>query len=192
VFVEIVNYARSSEYEIVFSDGSPIVTMVTSLANRQDDSLATIVSSISLTRSSQRQTAASLQGHSSQPIKWASFSPDSQFVVGGFKDPSVTVITSATVFRAADLTPILRIQSEGRIRGSLWSKDSKALAILESTERMKKTPWGLLAAVSGHPIEMQSFYLRRFDIRTRNNVRLKIADDVENGEAELRERPPTR
>jgi hypothetical protein len=189
VFVEIVNYVRSSEYKVTIFDGVPKVTMVNSQTNRQDDPLAKVMSSISSTRSSQRQAAASIQGHFGQPIKWASLSPDGRLIVAGFEDPSVTAITSATVYRAADHTPIMRVQSEGRIRGSLWSEDSKSLTTLESTERMKKTPWGLLSAISGHPIELHAFYLRCFDIGNRSDIRVNIANDIENGEAELHAQP---
>jgi len=191
VFVEIVNYHQSSEYRITFSDGSPKMTILKSPSDGRDDPLARIMSSISSTRSSQRQAAASLAAHLDQPIRWANLSPDGRFVLAGFEDPSFGAMKSATLYRATDLVPIMRISSEGRIRSSLWSDDSESLTILESTERMKKTLWGMLAAISGHPIELTAFYARRVDIATRSNVRVNIADGIENGEAELRAKPPT-
>jgi len=87
-------------------------------------------------------------------------------------------MTSAIIYRTADLFNVMRIESVGRIRDLLWSANSKWLTVLESTDRMEKTPWGLLAEVSGHPIELQTSYVTRIDVETSSILRVKIADDV--------------
>jgi hypothetical protein len=182
VIAWIVNYLQSSEYRI--GPGGPPVTLQPN-SDAQRDALAKIISSISATSSARRQAAALIQGQAGQIIRWANFSPDGRLVLAGFEDPSVGVMTSATVFRVSDLTPILRVRSQGFIRDSLWLQDSKILAILESTERMKMTPWGLLSALSGHPIQLQTYYIRWLDVDSRSDIRVKITDGVENGEGEL-------
>jgi hypothetical protein len=188
VYAEIVNYLQAVEYRIA-PHGAPTQVAVHPYTNGQPDALARIIANISAARSARRQAAAMIHGQAGQSIQWADLSPDNRLILAGFQDPSVSAMTSATVFRVSDLTPILRVNAEGRIRDSLWSQDSRTLTILESTEHMKKTPWGLLAAISGHPIELQTYYVRRLDIDTRSDVRVRIADDIENGEAELRSHP---
>jgi hypothetical protein len=56
---------------------------------------------------------------------------------------------------------------------------------------MSKTPWALFAALSGHPIELQTYFVRTLAVRSGEKLAVKIADDVENGEAELETPSPS-
>jgi hypothetical protein len=154
VIAWIVNYLQSSEYRI--APGGPPVTLQPN-SDAQRDALAKIISSSSAMSSARRQAAALIHGQAGQIIRWANFSPDGRLVLAGFEDLPVGVMNSATVFRVSDLTPILRVRSQGFIRDSLWLQDSKILAMLESTERMKMTQWGLLSARRPTPRLLHAF-----------------------------------
>lgn len=183
--VEIVNYVQVAKYRIN-GENSPILLSTSPRTADSQDSLGQISMSISATRRARAYEATLLSAQYGRNIKWANSSPDKRFVLVGFEDPSIESMTTANLIRISDFSVILQVKSEGIIRDSLWSPDSKSLAILESTERMSKTPWGLFAAISGHPIELQTFYVRFLDLAPPyNEKRVKVATDIENASAEL-------
>lgn len=188
-FVEIVNYLHAVEYSVTAPPGVPTLVATHLRADGAEDPLGKIQRNISATQNARRQAVALIKGPLGQSIKWVNFSPDNQLLLAGFEDPSTGVMTSATVFRSSDLAAVLRVTSVGEIRDSLWSPDSKRLTILESTERISKSPWGLIAAVSGHPVELQNFFLRLLDIDSHRDELVKVATNIENALAELRAQP---
>lgn len=186
-FVEIASNKQFEVYKVTRSRGAISVTSIHSRSPTiEQGSIADVTSSVVKRRYADRQAAAMIPGSAEHAFKWANLSPDKSCVLVGFQDPSVSAMTSAAVYRVAGLELIRHIEPEGRISDSLWSQDSKLVMILEVTERAKKTPWGLLAALSGHPIEIQTFDLRVVDVESKSEVRVKVADGIENGQAELR------
>lgn len=184
-FVKIVNYEQSVEYRIHSTNGVAEATRLSGQPANSGDPLADVTAAVMESRKTRRQAVSTIRGSAEDSFKWANLSPDGVFALVGFQDPFVSAMTSSTVYRVAGLEPIKRINSEGRILDSLWSQDSKTVVILEVTERMKKTPWGLLAAVSGHAIEIQTLYVRIVNVESGAGSRLKVADGVVNGESEL-------
>lgn len=184
--VEIVNYLQSVEYSMAGPQSTPILVSKHPRADAPLDPLGQISIHISETRGARKQATKLLDSQFGQNIKWANFSPDKRFVLVGLEDPSFESMTSATLFRTADSTVISQVKSEGLIHDSQWSPDSSSVAILESTERMSKTPWGLFAALSGHPVQLQTFYVRFIDSGSHNEKRVKVTTDIENAVAELR------
>jgi hypothetical protein len=182
--VEIANSAGVSRYGVMPPDG-PVQLLNAKTSSNGGDSLVRVVARIQEKRRILESTAASVRGATSRPIGWAAFSPDHKLVLAGPENPTLSEITFATVYRASDFSPILSIEGNRRIRDLRWSDDSKALMILESTDRMKKTPWGLLAAVSGHPIELQTYVLLTVNIATQRQSQLQIIEDVTNSDGEF-------
>lgn len=185
-FVEIANYKEIVEYKISLPEGPATLVAAHQYTEGQNDRLGILVESIVAKQRASKQAAASIKDSDGQSIKWAKFSPDNRLVLAGFEDPSLSALTSATVYKTSDLKAIMQMKMDGRIRDSLWSANSKSLIILESTERMKKSPWGLLLALSGHPIEINTFNLRLINIDYKSDVRISIPGDYENPDAELR------
>jgi hypothetical protein len=188
-FVEIANSKDVARYRVGSSNDVLRVKQMASQATNPAQELEGILTSLRTKQTARKQAAASIGGHSNPPLRWADVSPDNGLVFAGVQDPSMSAATAGTISRYPGIEPLMRIESPGRICDAMWSQDSRSIAVLEVVESMKRTPWGLLAALSGHPIELQTFYLRLINVDKRSEVRVKVAEDVENGAAEVRSRP---
>ncbi|MDC4206841.1 MAG: hypothetical protein MPW14_17925 [Candidatus Manganitrophus sp.] len=186
--IKIVNYSQSLEYLITTPTLEPVLIATQIRKAGPGDPLAEVVKNLVLSRDSRRESAARFRDKSGKPIKWANLSPDNNYALVGFQDPSFENMYSAALMRVSDRHVLYEIKVPGSILDSLWSHDSKVIAILESTEYMKKTPWGLLAALSGHPIKIQTFFVRAVDPISQRETRIKIVDGIENASALLEER----
>lgn len=186
--IKIVNHSQSFEYRITTPSLEPVLIATQTRKAGPGDPLAEVVEKLVLSEDSRRESAARFGDKSEKSIKWANLSPDNNYVLVGFQDPSFESMNSAVLMRVSDRHVLYEIRVPGSIRDSLWSHDSKMIAILESTEYMKKTPWGLLAALTGHPIKIQTFFVRAVDPISQRETRIKIAEGIENASALLEER----
>lgn len=182
--VEVANYAQSAEYRYFVPDGP--ATVIASRQDPQGEGLKRIISGVAEQHRVGREAAAQLRWKTAPAARWASISPDKRFVLVGFEDPSSDAMKSAALLRASDQSRVAQFESEGVIRYLQWSPDSQFIAILESTARVKKTLWGLLSAISGHPIELETFYVTSISANGQRKSRTRIANGVENGVAKLR------
>jgi len=187
VVIKIVNYSQSFEYRITPAL-EPVLIATQVVKSGPGDPLAEVIKKLVLSEDSRRESAARFKDKSEKPIKWANLSPDNNYALVGFQDPSFENMYSAALMRVSDRHILYEIKVSGSIHDSLWSHDSKMIAILESTEYMKKTPWGLLAALTGHPIKIQTFFVRAVDPISQRETRIKIVEGIENASALLEER----
>ncbi|WP_233840420.1 hypothetical protein [Dyella sp. 2HG41-7] len=183
VRVRIVNYKQSKVYEAIVPDG-PAKLLEANPVDAQRDPIGELVAHLMEKRVALQRAAATLPSQG-RWLRWACFSPDHQFVLAGMQDQATTAVTEAAVYKVSDMSVIMSIDSGRIIQDFKWSEDSKSLVVLESSEHMSKSPWGLLAALSGHPIELQTYFLRTVLVESRANSSLEITDNIENGEAEL-------
>ncbi|OGQ35611.1 MAG: hypothetical protein A3G39_01855 [Deltaproteobacteria bacterium RIFCSPLOWO2_12_FULL_43_16] len=93
-----------------------------------------------------------------RPLKW---SPDGRYLaislVEGFKITPFELV----VIDVAAIEVVFRYKNPGDnwIEDIAWIPDSKTLAVICKSERTGLWPWELLAAIAGHPIPHNSFYL---------------------------------
>jgi len=183
--VRIVNHQQANLYRISLPTMESFLVADELRKSGTIDPLAKIIQDVKAKRASRRNAAAGFEGTHSQPIRWADVSPDKKYTLVGFEDPVFESMTTAQLVRKSDGQVVSSVEVEGIIRGSLWLPDSSAVAILESTERMRKTPYGLLAALSGHPIRLQTFYLRLLVPTSAEQARIEVTGGVENATADL-------
>ncbi len=182
VLVEVANYKQAEQYEVDVPSGEVKRLLVTPQGNTYEG-LTNVVAGLSRKRTALRESAKHLQETGLHESKWALVCPDGSLVVFGNQDPNA--ITEAAIYRVGGMSPVGRIRAHGRVRDLMWSKDSQTLFVLESTEHLSITPLGMIDALSGHPIELQTYYLRTIGIQTGMDVQLEIVTGIANGEGEL-------
>ena len=74
-----------------------------------------------------------------------------------------------------------------KIVGFVWSPDSKAIAVLSSTTQVSYNPRYWLYALSGHPMQYESYYLNVIEPRTRKVVSFEIPFQTSFGRAQMLE-----
>lgn len=119
--------------------------------------------------------------------KWINVSPDGNYLIAGFQDPSLDVRKNAIVMRTSD-RKILKEVYLGwgwGLSDADWSSDSKFLVMLESKERWSKSLKGLLYILLSHPIPLKTFYLTIVDVRSGATSRHLLVEDIAYGEGIL-------
>jgi hypothetical protein len=103
-------------------------------------------------------------------------SPDGQYVTvssgdGAYQSNGAGQVP-VVVERSSDHTEIFRASTPSRyyVRGVTWSPDSKAVALLLSSERFGFGPLDILSAFSGHPIQYKSLGFLLLSIEERRSV----------------------
>ena len=116
-------------------------------------------------------------------VLWASIRPDEKMAVVGYGDLGSMHETHVSVVDLSSAAPAYPLRLLGEVSDVDWVVGTHTPLILESTERMRKSPWGLLAAISGHPIEMKQYFLDIVDSKTHEIHRVILGAEVENAVA---------
>jgi hypothetical protein len=77
------------------------------------------------------------------------------------------------------------LPEERRIDGIFWSPDSRAVAILSTTQRMGRSPLNLLRAMTGHPTPLVTTYLDTYDLASQKHAGYVLRRDAEYGVARI-------
>lgn len=133
-----------------------------------------------------RKAAVSVVSGPMHNVQWVSTSPDMRMAVAGYEDPSSGLVTHASLVDLSSAAAPYKLDLVGTISDVSWVPGTHIPLILESTEYMRKSPWGLLAAISGHPIEMQQYFIDIVDPVTHGIQRAKLGGEVENAIAVFR------
>lgn len=64
------------------------------------------------------------------------------------------------------------IAREWRVSGMAWSADSSSIAVLLERERYEYSPIGLLSAISGHPIPLNTFEVNVYSLQSSEELLL--------------------
>jgi hypothetical protein len=103
-------------------------------------------------------------------------SPDGEYVAASSGDGAIQSNGAGQVpifvERVSDHTEVFRASIPPRyyVRGATWSPDSKAVALLLSSERIGFGPLDILSAFAGHPIQYKSFGFLILSIVERRSV----------------------
>jgi hypothetical protein len=103
-------------------------------------------------------------------------SPDGQYVAmssgeGGYQSNGAGPVP-VVIERLSDHTEVFQgsIPPRYYVRGVTWSPDSKAVALLLSSERIGFGPLDILSAFAGHPIQYKSFGFLILSVDERRSV----------------------
>jgi len=121
--------------------------------------------------------------------KPTSISPDHK-VVAECRGDAVATITGSKpdefILRSAESPVILYQRSLGqRICGFLWSPDSRAIAVLTQTVHISLNPRYWFYALSGHPMQYESYYLHAIDVANFHVASFKIPLEASFSTGEL-------
>lgn len=116
-------------------------------------------------------------------VLWVSMSPDKKMAVVGYGDPGSIRETHVSVMDLSSAATAYPLRLLGEVSDVDWVTGSHTPLVLESTEHMRMSPWGLLAAISGHPIEMKQYFLDTVDSKTHKIHRMILGAEVENAVA---------
>jgi hypothetical protein len=183
--IVIANYLQSLEYSITEQNDDLILIDAKPRIEGEHDNLEEVIDNLQKKERSIQDAAKLLSGKFGASVKWANYSPNKQFVLVGFGDPSKANAISVDLVKVSDFSVISHINLEEEVLDSQWSENSNSLAILESTVRMRKSPWGFFAALSGHPIQLKTMYVRIYDLALNREKKVKVATDIENPVATL-------
>jgi hypothetical protein len=190
VLIEIVNHDQLLQYRIISPTLEPVTISTHARKAGPDDPLAETIKTLKLTQASRREAAKGFKVKFERPVMWANLSPDKNYVLFGLDDPAYQTMHQVVLMRVSDRQVI---SDFGYIAGSyicdsMWSSDSKMILILGSSEYVKKNPWGILAALSGHPIQMHTFFVDVINpVSALDSRRIKIVEDIENATAHFKE-----
>lgn len=123
-------------------------------------------------------------------------SPNGQYVAlssgeGGYQSTGAGQIP-VVVERSRDHTEAFRASIPPRyyVRGVTWSPDSKAVALLLSSERLGFGPLDILSAFAGHPIQYQSFGFLILTVEEHRSVGvMRFAGEYAGGWAAIEWKP---
>ncbi len=94
-------------------------------------------------------------------VGWALFSSDRKWVVYGFEGVFGSEKLALRVARPDDQRDLYSVADPDLMLECLrWLPDGKSLAILDSKSRLSVTPWGILAAFTGHGMPVSRYTLR--------------------------------
>ena len=123
-------------------------------------------------------------------------SPDGHYVAtsseNGANQSSGAGHVPIFVERVSDHTEVFRASIPPRyyVRGVTWSPDSKAVALLLSSERIGFGPLDILSAFAGHPIQYKSFGFLILSVEERRAVGvMRFAGGFAGGWAEIEWQP---
>ena len=66
------------------------------------------------------------------------------------------------------------------MRGFVWAPDSKSIAVLNESEHYGKSPWEILAGLSGHPVPRNTVFVELFVVDGWKQAEYVIRKDVIN------------
>jgi hypothetical protein len=119
-------------------------------------------------------------------------SPDAQYVAVSSGDGALQSNAAGqvpiVVERSSDHTEVFQASIPPRyyVRGVTWSPDSKAVALLLSSERIGFGPLDILSALAGHPIQYKSFGFLILNVEARRSVDvMRFAGGFAGGWAEI-------
>jgi hypothetical protein len=124
-------------------------------------------------------------------------SPDGQYVAvssgdGAYQSNGAGQVP-IVVERSSDHTEVFQTSIPPRyyVRGVTWSPDSKAVALLLSSERFGFGPLDILSAFAGHPIQYESFGFLLLSVEERRSVGvMKFAGGYAGAWAAIEWEPP--
>lgn len=150
---------------------------------KRPDVLGSILKELREKQKERRLAVQTFQGPSSAVPEWAEFSPDCRLVVVGLEDPAVNVQRNISYGHPKPWSEVGRMSFNGDhfIEDVAWSRDSRFLVVVETEERYSKSLRGVLSAISGHPIPLNSLYLTSVEASSGKRERLKLLSDIPYG-----------
>jgi hypothetical protein len=94
--------------------------------------------------------------------------------------PSILVIEDISTGKT-----LLRQNLEKYVADITWAPDSSAVALLTYTERISLSPGELLAAATGHPYPIRSFFLEVYDLSGKLIYNEKINSELKSSKGRL-------
>jgi hypothetical protein len=116
-------------------------------------------------------------------VLWASVSPDKKMAVIGYGDLDSMHETHVSMMDLSSAATAYPLRLLGEVSDVDWVPGTHTPLVLESTEHMRISPWGLAAAISGHPIEIRQYFLDIVDSKTYEIHRITLGAEVENAVA---------
>ncbi len=182
VLIIVVNREQALEYRVTAESMKPQLLARSSCTARTSDQLAETIRNLKDAREQRRRAAKEVTGARLNSARWATPSPDGVYALIGFEDPAVQATRAALLVRSSDGVVLAEVRPRGSIRDVRWLPGTDTVITLEATERWKKSLSGLLRILLGHPVPMNSFYLRALDAATAREHVFDVVADVENAE----------
>lgn len=190
--VTIIGYDQavrySVEYGVTPSRSTPeVLSPIKRQAKGETDLSVWPLRELERRREERRQAAKNFKFRFTEAVKWVNPSPDGRYLLVGFEDPRLEVMSRAIALRASNFEPLkewkFKFWSRGYIEDSEWSSDSRVLAVLETSERWSLAPRDLLFALAGHAALLETFFVNFVSVSSGEVVRQLIIKDVRYGTA---------
>lgn len=123
-------------------------------------------------------------------VEWAGYSPDGRYVLYGLKQEPWLDRRAAVLMRVMDHKALYSFDGnnydEVYLKDFLWAKDSSYIVLLLSRTRLKKTPIGMFAALTGHGIPLYKYSLEIISVDdVIGNKKIDIPSEFERAVAGL-------
>lgn len=175
--VVVASEQELRRYDLSAGDINPRLTLVSSDPAAVSNGLIAVLSEKAEKRRVRAGHVAVCAPQLAKTVCWAYPSPDGRFVVLGFEDPLCEAPRTAELMNAEHVK-VIEISAIGALDDVWWTPDSRHLVILDRDERYSLTPFGLLAALAGHPVPLNTYWLRIFDACTGTERRTLVAEDL--------------
>lgn len=119
----------------------------------------------------------------SRPIAWVNSSQDGKYALVGFVNANHEGAGSAVLVNLQKDAVLSKYRPEGVVIDSAWSKTTTRIAILEMKQHTSFSPWNMFLAITGHPVEVESYFLEILDPVSGEVKRIPVAEHVLNGSA---------
>jgi len=147
-----------------------------------EQALIKLLTQRQLRGTAEKGAAATLKSPDKGLVDSACISPDGKYALEFILVPRPPSAPDAETYlvRLRDAAVIARLPAEENFNDCEWLPDSSRIAILEYIEHVSLSPLNLLSALSGHPVQLTTFYLLLVDPVTHAQQRTLIASDVPN------------
>jgi len=132
------------------------------------------------------KSAQELHGQFSKEATVAEYSPDRLYLFIGVNDQEYVppaFINKAQVFRTESRVSLKEMIFVDDIYVSdiAWSKDQRDVIMLLEQRTIKYSLWGIFRLISGHPIPLNTYFLRVLDLNTGDIKDTCLCRDIEDG-----------
>jgi hypothetical protein len=188
ISIIVANHEQFWKYE--FKPDSMLLELVTQAEKNKDtnwsDQVVPILKQWDKKNKTQSRLAEKLNAKWASGSKWAERSPGEKYVLVGYEDPMVDARRTLKIFDTSIGVCLKSIKYEDAcIEDFVWSPDSKYLLIIEEQERLSKSIEGLLVAITGHPIPLESYTISVLNISSGEIRKLPLAEDIKRGQASI-------
>ena len=149
-------------------------------------SITRLTGGVTLPKVDAADPTARVEGCSLRPV---AYSPDRKFLATCTGDVLATMIGAKPDQFAIAKVSSAAVECRGlkgrAIGGFLWSPDSKAVAVLAYDTRVSLNPRYWFYALSGHPVQFETYYLNIVDTATLAVTSYRIPLETSGGSAAL-------